>query len=223
MVTAPSYDPNVLLGSDRSKNFRKLVKDTIAKPLFDRGLQAEYAPGSPFKTLNALIALQENVITPKTLFSCNQGHYYARGAFMKCHCPIGTTNNLLRWIYNSCNSYFAKTYVNILENDSTTAAGLDRWRDYLKRFGLGDYLGYDLPIGKKGFIPNSSYYDRWYRKGSWGPTTVISNAIGQGEVLTTPIQMANFTAAIANRGYFIKPHFTLPKNDTLKDSLFPKN
>jgi len=130
---------------------------------------------------------------------------------------------LLRGIYNSCNSYFAKTYVNILENDSTTAAGLDRWRDYLKRFGLGDYLGYDLPIGKKGFIPNSSYYDRWYRKGSWGPTTVISNAIGQGEVLTTPIQMANFTAAIANRGYFIKPHFTLPKNDTLKDSLFPKN
>ena len=223
LVTAPSYDPNVLLGSDRSKNFRKLVKDTIAKPLFDRGLQAEYAPGSPFKTLNALIALQENVITPKTLFSCNQGHYYARGAFMKCHCPIGTTNNLLRGIYNSCNSYFAKTYVNILESDSTAAAGLDRWRDYLKRFGLGDYLGYDLPIGKKGFIPNSSYYDRWYRKGSWGPTTVISNAIGQGEVLTTPIQMANFTAAIANRGYFIKPHFTLPKNDTLKDSLFPKN
>ena len=223
LVTAPSYDPNVLLGSDRSKNFRKLVKDTIAKPLFDRGLQAEYAPGSPFKTLNALIALQENVITPKTLFSCNQGHYYARGAFMKCHCPIGTSNNLLRGIYNSCNSYFAKTYVNILESDSTAAAGLDRWRDYLKRFGLGDYLGYDLPIGKKGFIPNSSYYDRWYRKGSWGPTTVISNAIGQGEVLTTPIQMANFTAAIANRGYFIKPHFTLPKNDTLKDSLFPKN
>ena len=223
LVTAPSYDPNVLLGSDRSKNFRKLVKDTIAKPLFDRGLQAEYAPGSPFKTLNALIALQENVITPKTLFSCNQGHYYARGAFMKCHCPIGTTNNLLRGIYNSCNSYFAKTYVNILENDSTTAAGLDRWRDYLKRFGLGDYLGYDLPIGKKGFIPSSSYYDRWYRKGSWGPTTVISNAIGQGEVLTTPIQMANFTAAIANRGYFIKPHFTLLKNDILKDSLFPKN
>ena len=113
LVTAPSYDPNVLLGSDRSKNFRKLVKDTIAKPLFDRGLQAEYAPGSPFKTLNALIALQENVITPKTLFSCNQGHYYARGAFMKCHCPIGTSNNLLRGIYNSCNSYFAKTYVNI--------------------------------------------------------------------------------------------------------------
>ena len=139
---------SVLLGSDRSKNFRKLVKDTIAKPLFDRGLQAEYAPGSPFKTLNALIALQENVITPKTLFSCNQGHYYARGAFMKCHCPIGTSNNLLRGIYNSCNSYFAKTYVNILESDSTAAAGLDRWRDYLKRFGLGDYLGYNLQIGR---------------------------------------------------------------------------
>ena len=223
LVTAPSYDPNLLLGSGRSENFRALVYDTVSKPLFDRGLQAEYAPGSPFKTLNALIALQENVISPSTQFSCNQGHFYARGAFMKCHCPIGTSNNLLKGIYNSCNSFFAKTYRRIIEKDSTAAAGLDRWRTHLEKFGLGNYLGYDLPIGKRGFIPSSSYYDRWYSKGRWGPTTIISNAIGQGEVLTTPIQMANFTAAIANRGYYVKPHFTIPKDQTVKDSLYTKN
>jgi len=223
LVTAPSYDPNLLLGSGRSENFRALVYDTVSKPLFDRGLQAEYSPGSPFKTLNALIALQENVISPSTQFSCNQGHFYARGAFMKCHCPIGTSNNLLRGIYNSCNSFFAKTYKRIIEKDSTAAAGLDRWRTHLEKFGLGNYLGYDLPIGKRGFIPSSSYYDRWYSKGRWGPTSIISNAIGQGEVLTTPIQMANFTAAIANRGYYVKPHFTIPKDQTVKDSLYAKN
>ncbi len=223
LVTAPSYDPNLLLGSGRSENFRALVNDTLAKPLFDRGLQAEYSPGSPFKTLNALIALQENVISPFTQFSCNQGHFYARGAFMKCHCPIGTSNNLLKGIYNSCNSFFAKTYRRIIEKDSTAAAGLDRWRTHLEKFGLGNYLGYDLPIGKRGFIPSSSYYDRWYSKGSWGPTTVISNAIGQGEILTTPIQMANFTAAIANRGFYVKPHFTIPKDQAIKDSLYTKN
>ena len=223
LVTAPSYDPNLLLGSGRSENFRALANDTLAKPLFDRGLQAEYSPGSPFKTLNALIALQENVISPFTQFSCNQGHFYARGAFMKCHCPIGTSNNLLKGIYNSCNSFFAKTYRRIIEKDTTAAAGLDRWRTHLEKFGLGNYLGYDLPIGKRGFIPSSSYYDRWYSKGSWGPTTVISNAIGQGEILTTPIQMANFTAAIANRGFYVKPHFTIPKDQAIKDSLYTKN
>ena len=223
LVTAPSYNPNLLLGSARSKNFRDLVNDTLAKPLFDRGLQAEYSPGSPFKTLNALIALQENVITPNTVYTCNHGHYYARGAFMKCHCPNGTSNDLLSGIYNSCNSYFAKAYVNLIGKDSTAAIGIDRWKSHLESFGLGDYLGYDLPIGKKGFIPGSSYYNQWYAKGSWGPTTVISNAIGQGEVLTTPIQMANFTATIANRGYYIRPHFTKQNNQELTDSLFSKN
>ena len=223
LVTAPSYNPNLLLGSARSKNFRDLVNDTLAKPLFDRGLQAEYSPGSPFKTLNALIALQENVITPNTVYTCNHGHYYARGAFMKCHCPNGTSNDLLSGIYNSCNSYFAKAYVNLIGKDSTAAIGIDRWKSHLESFGLGDYLGYDLPIGKKGFIPGSSYYNQWYAKGSLGPTTVISNAIGQGEVLTTPIQMANFTATIANRGYYIRPHFTKQNNQELTDSLFSKN
>ena len=207
LVTAPSYDPNSLIGRQRSKNFSVLVNDTIAKPLFDRGLQAEYSPGSPFKTLNALIGLQEKVITPETRFRCNEGHYYAKNAFMKCHCSYGSKNDLIKGIYNSCNTYFAKTYLGLINNAATPAEGVNRWREHLEKFGLGNYLGYDLPIGKKGFIPNSNYYDRWYQKGRWGGTTIISNAIGQGEILTTPIQMANFTAAIANRGYFIKPHF----------------
>jgi penicillin-binding protein 2 len=223
LVTAPSYDPNLLIGRKRSESFRKLIQDTIEKPLFDRGLQAEYPPGSPFKTLNALIGLQEKVITPSSLFSCNQGHFYARGAFMKCHCPIGTQSNLIKGIYNSCNSYFAKTYKAIIEKTPSPSEGIDLWKNHLEKFGLGNYLGYDLPIGRKGFIPGSAYYDRWYQKGGWKASTIISNSIGQGEVLITPIQMANFTATIANRGYFIKPHFTIPKTQQIKDSLYPKN
>ena len=223
LVTAPNYNPNILVGRTRTKNFSALLQDTVAKPLFDRGLQAEYSPGSPFKVLNALIGLQENAITENTVFSCNQGHYYARGAFMKCHCAMGTQNNLFEGIYKSCNSYFSKTYSRILDGAENSAEGMDRWKSYLNRFGLGNYLGYDLPIGKKGFIPGSTYYDHVYRKGAWSAPTVISNAIGQGEVLTTPIQMANFTAAIANRGYYIKPHFTRLNNEMLRDSLYPKN
>ena len=223
LITAPGYNPNLLIGRDRSKNFSALLNDTLAKPLFDRGLLAEYSPGSPFKTLNALIGLQENVITANTKFSCNKGHFYARNAFLKCHCQVGTKNDLLRGIYNSCNTYFAKTYLGIIGSAPTPEEGVDLWKNHLEKFGLGNYLGYDLPIGKKGHIPSSSYYDHWYKKGAWAGTTIISNAIGQGEVLTTPIQMANFTATIANRGYFIKPHFKKLLSPTEKDSLYGKN
>lgn len=223
LVTAPSYDPNMLVGRDRSKNFNELVKDSIAKPLFDRSLQAVYSPGSPFKTLNALIGLQEKVITPETIFTCDKGHYYGRGAFMGCHNPIGTKSDLIKGIYSSCNSYFAKTFVRIINSQSTPAKGVDLWRKHLEKFGLGDFLGYDLPIGKRGFIPGSSYYNNWYPKGGWGATTLVSNAIGQGEILTTPIQMANFTATIANRGFFKKPHFKKAISKKISDSLYPKN
>ena len=221
LITAPNYNPNILIGRDRSKFFNKLVADTISKPLFDRSLQAEYSPGSPFKLLNALIGLQENIITPETIFSCNEGHYYAKGAFMKCHNGIGTKSNLIKGIYKSCNSYFAKTFVRIIESESSPEKGIDLWKNYLTSFGLGNYLGYDLPIGKPGFIPGSDYYNNWYPKKNWSSTTVISNAIGQGEILTTPIQMANFTAAIANRGFYIKPHFKKSFDSIIKDSLYP--
>ena len=223
LVTAPNYNPNILIGRNRSKSFNKLVNDTISKPLFDRSLQAEYSPGSPFKLLNALIGLQEKVITPETVFSCNKGHYYAKGAFMKCHNGIGTKSNLVKGIYKSCNSYFAKTFVRIIESQSTPDKGIDLWKTHLLRFGLGNYLGYDLPIGKPGFIPGSNYYNTWYPEKNWGSTTVISNAIGQGEILTTPIQMANFTAAIANRGFYRRPHFKKSADSKLNDSLYPIN
>ena len=207
LITAPNYNPNILLGRDRSKNYRKLAKDTISKPLFDRGLQAQYSPGSPFKVLNALIGLQEGVINKNHSYICNKGHFYAKGAFMECHCKVGTKNNLITAIHQSCNSYFAKTYKKIINSKETVSQGLDNWSNHLKSFGLGDYLGYDLSIGQKGFIPNSIYYNNWYRDGGWKASTIISNAIGQGEILTTPIQMANFTAAIANKGYYVTPHF----------------
>ena len=218
LVTAPSYDPNILVGRKRSKNFRKMILDTIAKPLFDRGLQAQYAPGSPFKTLNALIALQEGVIDTNTKYLCQKGHFYARGMFMECHCSPGTVNDLHSGIYKSCNTYFANIYRRIIDKSGENVEdGMNIWNGHLKSFGLGNYLGYDLPVGKKGFIPDADYYNYWYKKGGWKSATVVSNAIGQGEILTTPIQMANFTAAIANRGYFIQPHFLRSlDNDSLK-------
>ena len=207
LITAPSYDPNILLGRKRSINYNRLANDTISKPLFDRGLQAQYSPGSPFKVLNALIGLQEGVINKNDVYTCNKGHFYAKGAFMECHNEIGSKNNLVSAIYNSCNTYFAKTYKKLINSKKTVSEGLDNWTTHLNSFGLGNYLGYDLSIGQKGFIPDSNYYNKWYKENGWQASTIISNAIGQGEILTTPIQMANFTAAIANRGFYITPHF----------------
>ncbi len=221
LVTAPSYDPNILLGRKRSINYNELANDTISKPLFDRGLQAQYSPGSPFKVLNALIGLQEEVININDVYTCNKGHFYAKGAFMQCHNEVGTKNNLISAIHQSCNTYFAKTYKKLINSKKTVSEGLNNWTNHLNSFGLGDYLGYDLPIGQKGFIPNSNYYDKWYQKGGWQASTIISNAIGQGEILTTPIQMANFTSAIANRGFYITPHF-LKSADKINIKKFEK-
>jgi len=221
LVTAPSYDPNILLGRKRSINYNELANDTISKPLFDRGLQAQYSPGSPFKVLNALIGLQEEVININDVYTCNKGHFYAKGAFMECHNKVGTKNNLISAIHQSCNTYFAKTYKKLINSKKTVSEGLDNWTSHLNSFGLGNYLGYDLSIGQKGFIPNSNYYDKWYQKGGWKASTIISNSIGQGEILTTPIQMANFTSAIANRGFYITPHF-LKSSDKINTKKFEK-
>ena len=221
LVTAPSYDPNILLGRKRSINYNELANDTISKPLFDRGLQAQYSPGSPFKVLNALIGLQEEVININDVYTCNKGHFYAKGAFMECHNRVGTENNLISAIHQSCNTYFAKTYKKLINSKKTVSEGLDNWTSHLNSFGLGSYLGYDLSIGQKGFIPNSNYYDKYYQKGGWKASTIISNSIGQGEILTTPIQMANFTSAIANRGFYITPHF-LKSSDKINTKKFEK-
>ena len=207
LVSSPTYRSEQFIGENRTENFNKLLNDSINKPLFDRSLQAQYSPGSPMKILNALIGLQEGVINENTTFTCNAGHYYARNAFMGCHNSFGTISNLRKGIYNSCNTYFARTYSGIIDKYETPSEGLDNWANHIKSFGLGNYLGYDLAIGKKGFIPESDYYNRFYGNNRWGSSTTISNSIGQGEILTTPIQMANFATAIANRGFYVKPHF----------------
>ena len=213
LVSSPTYESNQFIGQDRTNNFQELLNDSINKPLFDRSLQAQYSPGSPMKILNALIGLQEKVIDENTTFTCNAGHFYARNAFMGCHNKFGTISDLRKGIYNSCNTYFAKTYKMILDKYRTPSEGLDTWANHIKSFGLGDYLGYDLFIGQKGFIPESDYYNRFYGNNRWGSSTTISNSIGQGEILTTPIQMANFTSAIANRGFYYKPHFVKKINN----------
>lgn len=223
LVSAPSYDPNILVGRKRSKNYRKLALDTLAKPLFDRCLQAQYAPGSPFKSLNALIALQEGVIDKETSYLCQKGHFYARGIFMECHCSPGTKNNLRSGIFRSCNTYFANIYRRIIDHAGENVEdGINIWNKHLNSFGLGNYLGYDLLVGKKGFVPDADYYNYWYKKEGWKSATVVSNAIGQGELLTTPIQMANFTAAIANRGYFIQPHFLKTVSNNSLNKVYEK-
>ena len=231
LISSPTYNPNMMVGRKRSANSIKLFGDIINKPIFDRALQAIYSPGSTFKIINALIGLQEGVIDTQTYFYCYRGYRYgkSKGNFMGCHCGIiGRPIRLKRAISRSCNTYFSNTYKRIVEKYPTPSEGLDVWSNHIKSFGLGNYLGYDLPSGQKGLIPNGKYYNDKY-KYFWGATTNISNAIGQGEILTTPIQLANVTAAIANRGHFYTPHiikkigkkpvynpnFTVPKKTSI--------
>ena len=204
LVTAPSYDPSILVGRQRSRNYTMLYRDSIAKPLYDRGLLAEYPPGSPFKILTGLIGLQEEVIDENTSFVCHHGFSYARGRFMKCH--DSGISQLHNGIYNSCNTYFASVYMKTINKFVRPADGVDVWSNHLKSFGLGEFMGYDLPTGRRGSRPTSKTYKRIYPNGGWRATTIVSNAIGQGEVLMTPIQLANMMAAVANRGYYYTPH-----------------
>ncbi|WP_297333742.1 penicillin-binding protein 2 [Flavobacterium sp.] len=218
LVTAPTYDPALLVGRDRSKNYRMLENDTIGMPLFDRGLLAEYPPGSPFKILTGLIGLQEEVINENTAFTCHHGFSYGRGAFMRCH--DSGTNRLHEGIYKSCNTYFANTFKLTIDKYTKPEYGVNAWSSHLKSFGLGDFLGYDLPPGRKGLIPTSKFYKRFYPNGGWRSSTIISNSIGQGEVLMTPIQLANMMATVANQGYYYTPHIIKKIQDGKIDPKF---
>lgn len=202
LVSAPSYDPSLLVGRKRSKNYTKLYNDSIAQPLFDRGLLAQYPPGSPFKILTGLIGLQEKIIDTSTAFSCRNGASFGR-KFQKCH-DVGTFS-LNAAIYKSCNTYFGRTYCNIVDKNNQQAKNVENWKRHLLSFGLGQFIGIDMPIGKKGNIPASNLYDKVYNK-SWTGATIRSNAIGQGEVLMTPIQLCNMMAAVANEGFYYVPH-----------------
>jgi penicillin-binding protein 2 len=205
LVTAPSYDPAILVGRQRSKNYTLLYRDSIAKPLYDRGLLAEYPPGSPFKIMTGLVGLQERVIDFNTTFMCNHGFAYAPGRFQRCHCG-GGSRNLNVGIYKSCNAYFSNVYLKTIGKYANAPYAVDIWSNHIKSFGLGQFMGYDLPTGKKGKIPNSKTYKKMYPDWGWSGKTIISNAIGQGEVLMTPIQLANMMATVANKGYYYTPH-----------------
>jgi len=205
LITAPSYDPAILVGRQRSKNYTLLYRDSVAKPLYDRGLLAEYPPGSPFKILTGLVGLQENVIELNTTFMCNNGFAYAPGRFQRCHCG-GGSRDLHVGIYKSCNAYFSNVYLRTIGKYSSSPYAVDVWSNHIKSFGLGQFMGYDLPTGKKGKVPNAKTYKKMYPDWGWSGKTIISNAIGQGEVLMTPIQLANMMATVANRGYYYTPH-----------------
>ena len=220
MISAPSFNPNLLVGRNRSRNYSKMHYDTISKPLYDRSLLAQYPPGSPFKVLNALIGLQEKVVTTDDRFGCRMGYYLGSRRLTGCHShysPLSMNDGIAQ----SCNSYFANVYRRIIDKYDDPAEGMNVWSNHIKSFGLGNYLGYDLKIGSKGRIPDGNFYDKWYGKGRWVSTYNISNAIGQGEVEATPIQLANMVAAIGNRGYYYTPHIikqiegeTIDKNYT---------
>ena len=223
LVTAPTYDPNMMVGRKRSKNSVKFFGDTINKPMFDRGLTGEYPPGSPFKILTGLIGLQENVIDESTVFMCHHGYQYSRKRKMGCHAHASRVQ-LNFGVYTSCNSYFAQTYRRIIEKYDTPTEGMNTWNKHVESFGLGNFLGYDLPSGRKGLIPDAAYYDKWYPAKNWTATYTLSNAIGQGEVLTTPIQLANMTAAVANRGFYYTPHIVKHiKGETIDEKFTTKH
>jgi penicillin-binding protein 2 len=205
LVTSPSYDPSLLVGRIRSGNFVRLQADTL-KPLFDRALMASYPPGSTFKIMNGLIGLQEKVIRPASRFECHMG-YHAGSITVGCH-SHDSPLDLREAVAQSCNAWFCNAFRNILENSEygSVQDAFDRWREYLVSFGFGNKLGIDLPNELSGFIPTRSYYDSYYGKDRWKALTVISLAIGQGEIGATPLQMANMAATIANRGSFFIPH-----------------
>lgn len=217
LVSAPTFDPALLVGRQRSKNYTALYNDSIAKPLYDRGLQATYPPGSPFKIVTGLIGLQEEVIDEQSTFYCNHGANFGR--FMGCHCGLHTLQ-LNNGIYKSCNSYFGNTYKRTIEKYKNSYYSIDNWANHVKSFGLGQFLGTDMPIGSKGLVPNSNLYRKMYNGAKIRSSYIISNAIGQGEILTSPIQLANMMAAVANRGYYYTPHIVKSIKDQKLDKKF---
>jgi len=218
LVTSPGFDPNRLVGRDRSKNYTLLHADAL-KPLFDRSLQGQYPPGSTFKVLNALIGLQEGVINTQTSFKCDNGWYFSPKLKVGCHAHASPLD-LRNAIAQSCNAYFCYEYRRILEKSNDIELDYKTWYDHVKSFGLGDYLNNDLYVGKKGLVPSIKYNDA-RMPFRWKAPSLISLAIGQDALLATPIQMANMCAAIANRGYYYTPHILKSTNGSfVADSSF---
>ncbi len=217
LVSSPNYNAKELLGRNRSENYKKLINNNN-KPLFNRALQASYPPGSIFKLINGLISLQEKNLKNRSLISCNDGYEYDKGKKIKCH-PHDSPVTIEEAIEVSCNTFFSETFVECFKNYNSNVLAYDNWYSHVKSFGIGDYLNNDFINGNAGKIPKSKYYDKLYN-GSWNANTIISMAIGQGELLITPIQMANIACIIANKGYYYTPHIVKEiENDKIDSSL----
>ena len=205
IVSSPSYDPNLLVGKDRSKNYVKLLRDSVKVPLFNRALMAAYPPGSTFKLANGLIALQEGIINTSTSYYCGGG-YNIGNHTIGCH--HGGATNIVAAVQHSCNTFFCKAFYNIVSNKKkykTIQEGYTAWRNSINGLGFGQKFNTDLPYELAGSIPTADYFDRKY-SGHWNGNSIVSMGIGQGEAGTTPLQMANLLCIIANHGYYIKPH-----------------
>ena len=215
MVSAPSYDPNLLVGKRNiSANYPKLARDPNL-PLFPRPLQAEYPPGSIFKLVQSLIAMQEGVITANTGFACDK-------SLVGCH-NHPSARNIAEAIQYSCNPYYYMAVRRIIQqgvkknNFADAAYGLGKWYKYIRSFGLGGIFDTDVSGQRPGLIPSPAFYDKWYGHHTWAFSTIRSISIGQGEVKLTPLQMANIVAIIANKGWYYTPHFvrSIGKNGAL--------
>lgn len=215
LVSNPSWNPKVLVGKERSKNYNQLLKDPT-KPLMNRATQATYPPGSTFKTIQALVCLEQGAITPNTLYPCSG----PQSTPIKCTHHHGSPVALDKAIEQSCNPYFWCAYRDLLQKDGYGKDNADfrhryeLWRDAVMEFGLGQrFKDTDLSEQSAGKVPNIKEYDRTYGPTGWKAITIRSLSIGQGEILVTPLQLANQAATIANEGYFITPH--LNKNDSM--------
>ncbi|MDE7160537.1 MAG: penicillin-binding protein 2 [Muribaculaceae bacterium] len=217
LVTSPNYDPSLLVGKERGKNYR-MLRDAPGIPLYDRALQAAYPPGSTFKPTQGLIFLEEGTVTTSTMYPCYHG--YINKLRVGCHghaSPIA----LRPALQTSCNAYFCWGFKNFIDKRGTTpAAQFDKWKNWMVKMGYGYRLGVDLPSESRGFIPNVDFYNKSYRGPNWSANSIISVSIGQGEVLATPLQIANLAATIANRGWFYTPHIVREVADTVLDSSF---
>ncbi len=215
MLSAPTYDPGLLVGRVRGENFSILLADSL-EPLFNRALMAKYPPGSTFKIINALIGLQEGAINTSTRFAC----------YGKSSTPIRCTHNhvspadVVDAVRESCNSYLWNTFRAIINKYKTSAEGFNVWRDYAIRFGMGQTISKDFPNALKGDLPEQSTYDNIYGKGHWNALTIRSLSIGQGELGITPLQMVNCGAIFANHGFYYEPHVIKEiENDTVRSSI----
>ena len=233
LASAPTINPNDFLNS---KKRNALINDSISKPTFDRALQGSYPPGSTFKVLTALAGMQMGTMTDSTRYTCKHGFRYGRMR-IGCHCNFYySPQPLERAIGMSCNNYFSEAYRDIVRKDPNNYnTGINEWANIMNSFGLGKFMGTDLPVGSKGLIPTGDFYNNRFGEGVWNPFRIIFNGMGQGDINTTPLQMANFIAAIANQGFFYTPHivhsidgkaltdsnFIVPKKTLVDPSHFP--